>query len=129
MKDCALPSVSHCLVFKRCKFFGCNFGDIVMTRTCNFFPFLSFLLLLYNEVRSPTISSLSERWRQSKPFFRLSRAFLTLLIADSWISPPVRVLDARIDSNVSLSKVSVSSASLSAKLNLMSIDKTWSVVD
>ena len=51
-----------------------------------------------------------------------------LLVADSWISPSIRVADARIASNVSSSKISVSLISLSVKLNLTSIGKTGSLL-
>ena len=50
-----------------------------------------------------------------------------LLVADSWISPRIRMADARIASNVLSSKPSVSLSSLSAKRNLMSIGKTGSL--
>ena len=94
----------------------------------NFPPFLSFLLLLHSMIRSLTLISLLERWRRSKSFFSLSWAFLMLLVADSWISPRIRMADARIDSNVLSSKPSVSLSSLSAKRNLMSIGKTGSLL-
>ena len=47
-------------------------------------------------------------------------------IADSWISPGIHELDARIASNVSSSKDSLTS--LSVKLNLTSIGKTGSML-